>query len=52
MEFTFRSHPFEVFVRFGRVYNLLEERFLSSAINVRFGKTIWSNANGWRKVGQ
>ena len=52
MEFTFRSRPFEVCVRLGRVYNLLEERFLGSAINVRFGKTIWSSTNGLRKIGQ
>ena len=52
MEFTFRSRPLEICVRLGRVYNLLEERFLGPAINVRFGKTIWSSANGLRKIGE
>jgi hypothetical protein len=52
MEFTFRSRPFEVCVRLGRVYDLLEERFLGSAINVRVGKTVWTTGKGLQRIGQ
>ena len=51
MEFTFRSPKIEVCIRLGRVYNLLHEKFLGSAINVRVGKTIWSTGKGLRKLG-
>ena len=52
MEFTFRSSKVEVCIRLGRVYNLLHEKFLGSAINVRVGKTIWSTGKGLRKLGE
>ena len=52
MEFTFRSNPFEICVRIGRVYNLSAERFLGSAFNVRIGKTVWTTGKGLRKIGQ
>lgn len=52
MEFTFRSRKVEVCIRLGRVYNLLHEKFLGSAINVRIGKTTWSTGKGLRKIGQ
>lgn len=50
MELTFRSSKVEVCIRLGRVYNLLHEKFLGSAINVRIGKTIWSTNKGLRRL--
>jgi hypothetical protein len=52
MELTFRSKKFELCVRLGRVYNLTAEKYLNSAINVRFGKTVWTTGKGLRKIGQ
>jgi len=50
MEFTFRFRKVEVCIRLGRVYSLLHDKFLGSAINVRIGKTIWSAGKGLRKL--
>ena len=50
MEFTFRSRKVEVCIRLGGLYNLLHEKFLGSAINVRVGKTIWSTGKGLRRL--
>ena len=52
MEFTFRSNMVEVCIRLGRVYNLALEKHLSSAINLRIGKTVWTTSKGLRKLGQ
>ena len=52
MELTFRSKKFEMCVRLGRVYNLMLEKHLGPAINVRFGQTLWSTDKGFRKLGK
>ena len=52
MELIFRSRNVEVCIRLGRVYNLLHEKFLGSAFNVRVGKTVWCSGKGLRKLGQ
>ena len=51
MEFTFRSRKLELCIRLGRVYNVMLEKYLGSAINVRVGKTVWSTGKGLRRVG-
>jgi hypothetical protein len=51
MEFTFRSNMLEVCIRIGRVYNVMAEKYLGSAINVRVGKTVWTTGKGLRKIG-
>ena len=50
MQFTFRSSVFEICVRVGRVYDISAERFLSSAVNIRVGKILWSTDKGLRKL--
>ena len=50
MEFTFRSNMVEVCIRLGRVYNLMLEKHLGPAINLRVGKTVWTTGNGLRKL--
>ncbi len=52
MEFTFRSCNVEVCIRLGRVYSLLHEKYIGSAINVRIGNTVWSTGKGLRKLSQ
>ena len=51
MEFTFRSNMLEVCIRIGRVYNVMLEKHLGPALNVRVGKTVWSTGKGLRKIG-
>jgi len=52
MELTFRSRKVELCIRLGRVYNVMLEKYLGSAINVRIGKTVWTTSKGLRKIGQ
>jgi len=51
MELTFRARKVELCIRLGRVYNVMLEKYLGSAINVRVGKTVWTTGNGLRKIG-